>query len=354
MAKAPGTPSPKKTLRPICLDAGPPGLWRISGKGNAPPEYKEVFDKVVARDNNFCVYCGFRCATQESVKLNGIEIHSLDGYDDHLEVDNFVTSCNLCRMDFNLEYAGSEQKALLVYIPELSQALINNIARAIMFVRHEVDCERKNLAEAEAAAQAQAQQQGGVPASMLNDALGAGNRQSNDAPLRNLIPVLDAAESLYATMKARASYVEELIGTSRPEVLGRAIIAIRNAQDMSEDRELLTSAQSVTSEFREKFSEYNDRLDSEFGPKGEVPNTDIDDILQGIRVLPTQPGCEPEAWGRPGGAFMISMPPHWLNSYQNMLNKIEEQGLSLDLPEVSPAVGSGAPASASEKSDTNS
>ncbi len=353
MSLPPGAPSSsKKPLRPICLDAGPPGLWRVSGKGSAPPEYQAVFDKVVARDNSFCVYCGFRCAAQESIKMNGIEIHSLDGYDDHLEVDNFVTSCNLCRMDFNLEYAGSDQKAVLAYIPELSQALVNNIVRAIMFVRYEVECERKTLADA-AAAQA-AQQGGAAAAAMINDAVGSGNRQANDTALKNLMPILDAAESLYATMKARSSYVEELIGTSRPEVLGRGIIAIRNVEALSEDNGLFASARSVTSDFREKFSEYHDRLNSEFGPTDEVkdaPNTDIDDILRGIRVLPTQPGCDPKAWGRPAGAFMISMPLHWLNTYQNMLNKIEEQGLSLDLPVVSEAIGTSVPDADTTKED---
>ncbi len=346
MSLKPGTT--KKVLRPICLDAGPPGLWRISGKGSVPEDYKAIFDKVITRDNNFCVYCGFRCATQESVKLNGIEIHSLDGYDDHLDVDNFVTSCNFCRMDFNLEYAGSEQKAILAYIPELSQALVNNIVRAIMFVRYEVECEKQAIADAAAKAQAemaQAQSLGGggaAAASLLNEAVGASNRQNNDSTLRALMPILDAAEALYATMKNRSVYVEELIGTSRPEVLGRGIISIRNTQDLNIDSKLLDSARSVTTEFREKFHEYSDRLDSQFGTPDEPKANaaiDIDDILQGIRVIPTQPGCDPKTWGKPAGAFMTSMPLQWLNSYQTLLNKISEQGLTIEMPVPSETIG---------------
>jgi intracellular multiplication protein IcmJ len=106
-------------LLPIALgvrqtpDAGKPPT--------APP--KTDVESALVRDNYTCRFCGFRSKQYQRVIANP------DG-DPAL-----VTSCTFCEQCLMLERAGITGAGLLIWLPEIEQPELNNIARAIYVAR---------------------------------------------------------------------------------------------------------------------------------------------------------------------------------------------------------------------------
>lgn len=89
------------------------------------PELKKaVFD----RDDHTCQCCGFR-----SLKYQ--DVHYLDHDRTNLRMDNLVTTCIFCHQCFNLDAVAVMRSGVLIWLPEISQADLHDLARAIYVAR---------------------------------------------------------------------------------------------------------------------------------------------------------------------------------------------------------------------------
>jgi intracellular multiplication protein IcmJ len=99
--------------------------WRAADEHAhlADDAFGAIRESIIARDKNACQFCGFRAS-------KGLEVHHLD--DDHHNNDpaNLLTICNLCHQVFHLGLAGARGAGFLSYVPELTQAEVNHLARA--------------------------------------------------------------------------------------------------------------------------------------------------------------------------------------------------------------------------------
>lgn len=82
---------------------------------------KSQTDKILRRDDFTCNYCGFRSENyQRVVRASGQGAK-----------DGWVTCCTFCEQCLMLDRAGLMGTAVLVWLPEIAQAELNHIARAI-------------------------------------------------------------------------------------------------------------------------------------------------------------------------------------------------------------------------------
>ncbi len=89
---------------------------------------KDEKQKIFARDNNRCQCCGFQSKKyQEVLFVNSDQ-------SDHSE-DNLKTVCIFCYQCFNLEKINTMRSGVLLWLPEISQADLHHIARAIYVAR---------------------------------------------------------------------------------------------------------------------------------------------------------------------------------------------------------------------------
>lgn len=114
-------------LLPITL-----GIVRSSGNAQIAEktalQMQDLRPKILERDDHTCRFCGFR-----SMKYQ--EVQTLNGNPDDLHTDNLATSCIYCNQCFDLEKASQMNSGVLVWLPEVEQAELNHIARAIYVAR---------------------------------------------------------------------------------------------------------------------------------------------------------------------------------------------------------------------------
>lgn len=91
-----------------------------SGKeDNAQSLSAEKKQSIFLQDDHTCQFCGFRSEKYQ-------EIHALGG-----KSDNLVTSCIFCNQCFSLEKTGQMRSGILIWMPEIEQAALHHIMRAI-------------------------------------------------------------------------------------------------------------------------------------------------------------------------------------------------------------------------------
>ncbi len=114
-------------LLPITL-----GIVRSTGNAQiaerTAQQLQELRPKILERDDHSCRFCGFRSQKYQ-------EIHCLNGKTDDLRLDNLVTACIFCQQCFDLEKASQMNSGVLVWLPEITQADLSHIARAIYVAR---------------------------------------------------------------------------------------------------------------------------------------------------------------------------------------------------------------------------
>jgi intracellular multiplication protein IcmJ len=89
---------------------------------------KEIKDKIFARDDNTCQCCGF-------VSEKYQEIHFKNHNHSDLSDANMATTCMFCHQCFNIEKVGAMSSGTLLWLPEIDQAQLHHIARAIYVAR---------------------------------------------------------------------------------------------------------------------------------------------------------------------------------------------------------------------------
>lgn len=94
----------------------------------APGLSPDLKQKIIERDNHTCRFCGF-----ESRKYQ--DVHMLDGNPANTHNDNLVTSCIFCQQCFDLEKTAQMRSGVLIWLPEIKQADLHHIARAIYVAR---------------------------------------------------------------------------------------------------------------------------------------------------------------------------------------------------------------------------
>lgn len=114
--------------------------WRISDThaSEADSEFSSVRASVLERDDFTCRFCGFRSPpvkTRDGSVTSWQDVHHVN--DDHSDnsMQNLMTACCFCHQCFHLGLAGIHGGGKLIWLPEVSQSDLNNIARAIFVAR---------------------------------------------------------------------------------------------------------------------------------------------------------------------------------------------------------------------------
>ncbi len=108
---------------PLTLGAG-----QSSGAGSGALKLptKHAAEKILKSDNYTCRFCGFQSAQYQRV----VPFEA-----------NYVTACSFCELVMSLERAGLMGSGLLIWLPEITQAELNHIARAIYVAKASEDGE---------------------------------------------------------------------------------------------------------------------------------------------------------------------------------------------------------------------
>lgn len=115
------------TLLPIPL-----GVWRgLDASGAAPKgrlPTKSQTEKTLARDSFTCRCCGFEGKKYlRAMPLSLVSSSAKEG--------ELITVCTFCELTANLDRAGLMGGGFLIWLPEISQAELNNIVRALYVAR---------------------------------------------------------------------------------------------------------------------------------------------------------------------------------------------------------------------------
>lgn len=173
-----------KPLLPIYLSAKRKS-WRMADDhaSEHDTKFQEVRKSVLDRDDYSCRFCNFHVnPTKKGASYQ--DVHHIDDDHSNNKEDNLVTACCLCHQCFHLGLAGAKRGGVLIYLPEISQADLHHLCRAI-FV-----------------------------------AIATNSKYS------------DNARSLFAALESRQMHIEEHLGrgASNPTFLGQAFMTMTAEQ----------------------------------------------------------------------------------------------------------------------------
>ena len=97
----------------------------LSGTARGAEEYR---DAVLARDEHTCRYCGFQSRKYQ-------EINYVGKSDKPSGPDDYVAACTFCHQCFHLERVERMQSGAVIWLPEIGQAALHHICRAIYVAR---------------------------------------------------------------------------------------------------------------------------------------------------------------------------------------------------------------------------
>lgn len=89
------------------------------------PELKQ---KIFERDDHVCQCCGFKSAKYQ-------DVHFINGVKTDTRPENMVTACIFCYQCFNLDEVSEMRSGVLIWLPEMAQAQLHHIARAVYVAR---------------------------------------------------------------------------------------------------------------------------------------------------------------------------------------------------------------------------
>ncbi|HPF78494.1 MAG TPA: type IVB secretion system protein IcmJDotN [Alphaproteobacteria bacterium] len=87
-----------------------------------------VRQKILDRDNHTCRLCGFKSQKYQDILF-------VDGDSANLQTENLATACIFCHQCFDLEKVAEMRSGVLIWLPEITQAELHHIARAIYVAR---------------------------------------------------------------------------------------------------------------------------------------------------------------------------------------------------------------------------
>jgi len=99
--------------------------------GKRPELRADIKTRVLERDNHTCKFCGFHAQKyQDVIAVKGAISNKGDAHPDQL-----ATACIFCAQCFDLEHVSDMRSGVLVWLPEIDQAALHHMARAIYVAR---------------------------------------------------------------------------------------------------------------------------------------------------------------------------------------------------------------------------
>ncbi len=100
--------------------------WRLFMVRKADPAFLSFQEKVFARDEHTCQYCGFQAKEH-------LEVVNKDGDHHNNRLVNLNTACIFCAQCFFLEAIGKSDfgGGTLIYLPEMSQGELNALSHVL-------------------------------------------------------------------------------------------------------------------------------------------------------------------------------------------------------------------------------
>lgn len=162
--------------------------WRMldDDSDSSDSEFLHVRKKALQRDKQTCRFCGFKSPSWQEVH------HRNDDHSDN-RLDNLVTICIYCHMCQHIGRAGRFKEAVLAWIPELSQAQLHHVIRAVQVTNREVIQTRSS-------------------------------RGLHPEAQRIMRQLSDASNALYTRLKGRSLQAEEILGTNDPMELANVLL----------------------------------------------------------------------------------------------------------------------------------
>ena len=110
-----------------------PGIGSLTDAGRVllSDVYKisdDLKNTVLTRDGHTCRYCGFQSQKYQEINFTGQNREDT-------ELVNYVTACSFCHQCFHLEKIDRMQSGTVVWLPEIGQASLHHICRAIYVAR---------------------------------------------------------------------------------------------------------------------------------------------------------------------------------------------------------------------------
>lgn len=88
----------------------------------------DLKNKVLQRDDHTCRYCGFQSRKYQEVNFIGKA-------DKAAGPDDYATACTFCYQCFHLERIDRMQSGAVIWLPEIGQAALHHVCRAIYVAR---------------------------------------------------------------------------------------------------------------------------------------------------------------------------------------------------------------------------
>lgn len=109
-----------------------PGIGYLSNAGRILSEdvhkpSDDIRNAVLSRDEYTCRYCGFQSRKYQEVSFIGLK--------EEVKPENYATACTFCYQCFHLEKIDRMQSGAIIWLPEISQALLHHVCRAIYVAR---------------------------------------------------------------------------------------------------------------------------------------------------------------------------------------------------------------------------
>lgn len=95
--------------------------------GDAYRVTEDLKNQVLTRDNHTCRYCGFQARKYQEINPSGKEPGG--------DIENYATACIFCHQCFHLERVDRMQSGAIIWLPEIGQAALHHICRAIYVAR---------------------------------------------------------------------------------------------------------------------------------------------------------------------------------------------------------------------------
>lgn len=110
-----------------------PGIGSLSDAGHSlSPEVQRAREdeknEILARDGHACRYCGFQAKKYQEINFIGKKPEAAGR-------DDYVTACTFCHQCFHLEKIDRMQSGAVIWLPEIGQAALHHICRAIYVAR---------------------------------------------------------------------------------------------------------------------------------------------------------------------------------------------------------------------------
>ena len=92
----------------------------------------DLITKVNERDEGICKYCGFQASKHQTAHYTG---QDPEKQGEAKKPENYVTACHYCQQCFYLDQVAMMQSGTIIWLPEIGQAALNHICRAIYIAR---------------------------------------------------------------------------------------------------------------------------------------------------------------------------------------------------------------------------